>query len=103
MQVVRIDRKGRALDHVVAVKKSDDERVIWVALGRGGPWMVTFDKNDDGSPFDSRTYTIDPGGFTPTERGPVNGEPGVTYKYNVRDPLKDPKDNITDDPDVDIE
>jgi hypothetical protein len=102
MQVVRIDKKGRAVDHVVAAKKGEEEKVIWVALGKGGPWKVTFDKNQDGSPFDSDEYTIDQGDSKATERGPVKGKPGMTYKYNVRDASK-PGMPITDDPDVDIE
>ena len=44
MQVVRIDKKGRALDHVVHLSKRDNDDLIWVALGNGGPWKVTFDK-----------------------------------------------------------
>jgi hypothetical protein len=102
MQVVRIDKKGRALDHVVGVKKSDDEKVIWVALGKGGPWKVTFDKNADGSPFDDDEYTIEKGESEETDEGPVNGAVGKTYKYNVRDASK-PGMPITDDPDVDVE
>jgi len=102
MQVVRIDKKGRALDHVVAVKKSDDENVIWVALGNGGPWQITFDKDANGSPFDDDDYTVPRGGSVPTTGGPLNGMVGRTYKFNVRDASK-PAKPITDDPDVDAE
>jgi hypothetical protein len=102
MQAVRIDKKGRALDHVVAVKKSDDEKVTWVALGKGGPWYVTFDKPNDGtfepgSPFETDKYEVPPGGSVQTARGPVKGS--GTYKYNVRDA----KGDVKDDPDVDVE
>jgi hypothetical protein len=109
MQVVRIDRKGRALDHVVAAKKSDDERVVWVAAGKGGPWMVTFDKTADGtfeegSPFETDKYEVPSGGLAQTAKGPVKGT--GPYKYNVRNAKGGgPIDRmpITDDPDVDIE
>ena len=100
MQVVRIDKKGRALDHVVAVKKSDTENVVWVALGNGGPWKVTFDKNALGSPFNDDDYTVPRGGSVETNNGPDNGNVNQTYQYNVR---KANNNNITDDPDVDVE
>jgi hypothetical protein len=102
MQVVRIDEKGRALDHVVAVKKNDNENVIWVALDKGGPWKVTFDKavTPAGSPFTGASYTVPQGGTVRTEDGPVNGNVKQTFKYNVRN---EKTNGITDDPDVDIE
>jgi hypothetical protein len=100
MQVVRIDKKGRALDHVVAVKKSDDENVVWVALGNGGPWKVTFDKNTAGSPFNDDDYTVPRGGSVETNNGPVNGNVNQTYQYNIRNANNN---NITNDPDVDVE
>ena len=102
MQVVRIDKKGRALDHVTTVKKNDKENVTWVALGQGGPWYVTFDKPPDGtfengSPFETDKYEVPPGGLVQTTDGPVKGT--GTYKYNV----KDARGRVTDDPDVDVE
>jgi hypothetical protein len=99
MQVVRIDRKGRALDHVVALKKAYNENVVWVALGTGGPWKVAFDKGT-ASPFKELTYTVPPGGAIQTQGGPLNGDVSRTYKYSVSDPRTN---TITDDPDVDIE
>jgi hypothetical protein len=101
MQVVRIDPRGRALEHVAVLKKSDGEELSWVALGNGGPWEITFDKGTP-SPFSQESYTVGRGGIETTQGGPINGNVRTTYKYNVRDPTK-PGHPITDDPDVDIE
>jgi hypothetical protein len=98
MQVVRIDRKGRALDHVVAVSKRGREDVMWVAQGNQGPWEITFDKGT-ASPFSQGAYQVPEGGFVRTTDGPVHGTEGNIYKYNV----KNAKGDITDDPDVDID
>jgi hypothetical protein len=105
MQVVRIDKKGRALVLVVVVIKNEDDGVIWVALGNGGPWTVVFDKpgaNPAGSPFTPISFDVKKGDFE--ESGPLKaGIANGTYKYNVKDPNKPPPNNITDDPDVDVE
>ena len=101
MQVVRIDKKGRVIDGVVSVSKRDHgpENLTWIALGNDGPWKITFDKGT-GSPFTEVTYTVDAGGATSTDGGPVNGVVGRTYRYSVRHGLTD---ELTDDPDVDVE
>jgi hypothetical protein len=98
---VRIDRKGRALDHVVRVSKQDQEKVTWVAQGNGGPWKVTFDKDANGSPFSQTVYVIPQGGSVTTGAGP-NPTTNVdeTYRYNVRNATTDV---ITNDPDIDID
>lgn len=59
---------------------------------------VTFDKGTP-SPFSEPAYTIQAGGAEQTKGGPVKGSAGRTYKYNVRNA----RDEITDDPDVDVE
>jgi hypothetical protein len=102
MQVVTIDAKGRALQHVVHVSESAHEELMWVALGNGGPWQVTFDKVGHipaGSPFSQSAYQVPQAAFVKTTGGPNAGTAGKIYKYNVRDATG----NITDDPDVDIE
>jgi hypothetical protein len=109
MQVVRIDTRGRVLDQVVRVSKGNSERVMWVALGNGGPWTITFDKPpassdrapfEPGSPFDQVMYEVERGSFKITAYGPkADAREDKTYKYNVRN--SDGK--ITDDPDIDIE
>ena len=99
MQVVTIDTQGRALQRVAHVSKGANEELMWVATGNGGPWKVTFDKGTP-SPFSQATYTVPRGGPAQTNGGPVNGNVGVTYKYNVRDANTDV---ITDDPDVDVD
>ena len=101
MQVVRIDTKGRALEHVVHVSKSANEDVMWVAQGNGGPWKVTFDKDSNGSPFSESVYLVPQHGFVKTTGGlSSNAVVGQTYRYNVRDATTNV---ITDDPDIDIE
>ena len=110
MQVVRIDDKGRALDHVVKVNKPNHDNVMWVALGNGGPWRITFDKVaagaggngiSEGSPFSRTEYLVDQGNFVITMNGPTAGAVvGNTYKYNVRDANTNV---IKDDPDVDVD
>ena len=72
---------------------------MWIAQGGGGPWKITFDKDINGSPFSETTYTVGPGGSAGSTGGPIAGVVGRTYKYNVRNA----NNNITDDPDVDIE
>ena len=107
MQVVRIDQKGRALDKVVSVSKGGHDNVLWVALGNGGPWKITFDKAtggigfQPGSPFSENEYIVARGWFVSTMNGPVasvviNG----TYSYSVRNVTTNV---LTDDPDVDID
>jgi hypothetical protein len=106
MQVVRIDKKGRALDHVVRVSKDYSENVIWVAHGNGGPWTITFDKTQGaiphttGSPYSQASYTVPQGGFVITSGGlDAKTVVGETYKYNV----KRQDGVITDDPDIDVD
>jgi hypothetical protein len=107
MQVVRIDDKGRALEHVVKVTQTSKENVMWVALGNGGPWKITFDKpagtHKPGSPFDNE-YHVSRGSFVTTQNGADSSKPTGTYKYNVRD-ANNPNNatNIKDDPDVDVD
>jgi hypothetical protein len=99
MQVVRIDKKGRALDHVVRLSKMDNDDLMWVALGNGGPWRITFDKGTE-SPFGAPTYDVPPGGFVTTTNGPKEStRVGETYRYNV----KNASGEITNDPDIDID
>jgi len=100
MQVVQIDTKGRALQHAVHVSKGGNEDMMWVALGNGGPWKITFDKGTP-SPFSSSQYDVPQNGFVRTVDGPVNGIVGDTYKYNVRDGNNPAV--IMNDPDVDID
>jgi hypothetical protein len=109
MRTVLIDVNGKVFDtdRVVKVSKSQNEDVRWVAMGGGGPWMITFDKVTgpnaypvaSGSPFTATTYDVGPGGSGETAQGPVAGLVGWTYKYNV----KDMTGQIKDDPDVDVE
>jgi hypothetical protein len=98
MQAVRIDEKGRVLDAVATISKKQNENLTWVALRDGGPWKITFDKN--GSPFNPGTYTVAPGAWASTTKGPVTGNAGSTYKYTVR---RATTNEVTDDPDVDVE
>ena len=100
MQVVTIDAKGRALQRVVHLSGRAHEELMWVALGNGGPWEVTFDKDSAGSPFSQATYIVPRGGPVHTTGGPAAGTAGNTYKYNVRNANTHA---ITDDPDVDID
>ena len=100
MQSVKIDHRGRANDHAVSVKKSTNENVTWTALGNGGPWKLTFDKDALGSPFNEADYLLPQGGAVSTSGGPMNGAVGNTYRYNVRNGNTNA---ITDDPDIDIE
>jgi hypothetical protein len=108
MQVVIIDTKGRALQHVTKLSKSANDDVMWVAQGNGGPWKVTFDKAANptnpfkpGSPFDADVYEVPQGGFVKTTSGlnPITVV-GETYRYNVRYATTNV---ITNDPDIDIE
>jgi hypothetical protein len=99
MQVVTIDKKGRALQRVVKVSEGLREELMWVALGDGGPWKVTFDKGT-ASPFSENAYTVSPGDVVRTGGGPRTDTKNNTYKYNVRNATTN---EITDDPDVDVE
>jgi hypothetical protein len=77
MEVVRVDPRSRAQEHVVKVKKDEDENLTWCALGNGGPWKVTFDKGTlnpfgpagGAPPF----YTVPKGGCVQTQGGPSTG------------------------------
>ena len=99
MQVVTIDPRGRALQRVAHVSEGLHEELMWVAIGNGGPWKVTFDKGTP-SPFSANSYTVPAGGPVQTDGGPTPGTAGNTYKYNVRNATTNA---ITDDPDIDIE
>ena len=99
MQVVTIDRQGRALQRVVHVSERDREELMWVAAGAGGPWIVSFDKGTP-SPFSAKTYTVPAGGPVQTSGGVAQGTAGNTYKYSVRNATTNA---VTDDPDVDVE
>ena len=108
MQVVIIDTKGRALQHVTKASKSANDDVMWVAQGNGGPWKVTFDKDAKlenpfiaGSPFEASVYLVPQGGFVKTTNGlKPSTVVGETYRYNVRNANTDV---ITNDPDIDID
>ena len=99
-QAVRIQANGTAVERVVKVRKSQHEDLRWIALAGEGPWKITFDKDDNGSPFSMTEYTVGRGGSEGTTGGPVAGAVGETYKYNVRNATNN---QITDDPDVDVE
>jgi hypothetical protein len=100
-QAARIDPTGKvvASDRNVRVRKGQNEDVLWIALGNGGPWRITFDKGTN-SPFSQTEYFLARGEFVQTVGGPVNGAVSGNYKYNVRE---DRSRIITDDPDVDID
>ena len=110
MATVLIDLDGKIVnsDRVKKVRSKENEDVRWVAMGNGGPWKITFDKVTSpsaypiavGSPFTQTEYTVVQGGSGGSTGGPVAGMIGWTYKYNVRNTNNN---NITDDPDVDIE
>lgn len=107
IQVVFIDSKGRAVTHVVHLKKTFDE-VIWIDQSNAGPWWVTFDKPPTappsfapGSPFPGEpVFEVPMNGIA--RSGVASGQvaPG-TYRYNVR--RGGPAGLITNDPDIDIE
>jgi hypothetical protein len=99
-QAVQINPDGTVVEKKVGVRKSLNEDVRWIALHGGGPWKVTFDKDTNGSPFSRTQYTIGPGGSEGSTGGPVGGVVGRTYKYNVRNAVNN---QITDDPDIDVE
>ena len=99
-QAVQIKADGTIVERVVVVRKSQNEDVRWIALAGGGPWKITFDKDDSGSPFSMTEYTVSAGGSDGSTGGPVGGVVGRTYRYNVRDARSN---QITDDPDVDVE
>ncbi|HEY5616927.1 MAG TPA: hypothetical protein VIK60_03240 [Vicinamibacterales bacterium] len=99
-QAVRINPNGTVVETKVTVRKSQHEDVRWIALLGGGPWKITFDKDANGSPFSMTEYTVGPGGSEGSTGGPVGGVVGKTYKYNVRNAVNN---QITDDPDVDVE
>ena len=110
-QAVRINATGQvvAADRQIAVRKSGNEDVLWIATQNGGPWTITFDKGpgggqsnypvEAGSPFSENSYTIERGGSGGSAKGPVRGTERRTYRYNV----KDATGRITDDPDIDVD
>ena len=107
-QAVRISPTGQVIDTPVKVSKRENDDVLWIATGNGGPWTITFDKVSadastyelaDGSPFSEGTYTVAQGGSNGSTGGPVSGLVGRTYRYKV----KDAAGNVTHDPDVDVE
>jgi hypothetical protein len=104
-QAVSINPAGRVIaeDRVARVRKQQNENVMWVALGNGGPWLVTFDKEGHqpaGSPFNQAEYFVPRGEFVQTAGGPTAGVVGGKYKYNVREARSG---IITDDPDIDVD
>jgi hypothetical protein len=104
MKTVLINAAGVVVDpadRVVHVSKNGNEELRWVATGGGGPWRITFDKTNSGSPFTDTSYDVPAGGSKTTSGGPVAGVVGRSYQYNVRNPaaLNPP----TDDPDVDVD
>jgi hypothetical protein len=104
MKTVLIHENGKVMDpadRVVHVSKGAKEELRWVAKGNGGPWKITFDKDNNGSPFSATSYDVLQGATKTTEGGPIAGVVGATYQYNVRDG-NNPA-NITDDPDVDVD
>ena len=106
MKTVLINAAGVVADpsdRVVNVSKGGKEELRWVATAGGGPWRITFDKGASGSPFTETSYDVPPGGSKTTSGGPVAGVVGRTYQYNVRDPGRPANNNITDDPDVDVD
>ena len=107
-QAVRINATGQVMDTPVKVSKRQNDDVLWIATGNGGPWTITFDKASTapstyavapGSPLSQSTYTIAQGASHGSTGGLINGSVGNTYGYNVRDA----NGNVTDDPDVDVE
>jgi hypothetical protein len=108
-QAVRINATGQVEDTPVKVSKRNSDDVLWVATGNGGPWTITFDKGSSsepstfdvasGSPFSEPSYTVAQGASNGSTGGPVAGEVGKTYRYNVRNAAG----TITHDPDVDVE
>lgn len=104
MKTVLIQQNGVVVDRVVNVSKKDKEEVRWVAQGNGGPWRITFDKTNSGSPFTATAYDVPKSGTRTTAGGPVAGVVGASYQYNVRDPNDpNPATNVKDDPDVDVD
>jgi hypothetical protein len=117
IKAIRINPAGQvvALDNPAKVSKNFDQ-VLWIAIGGGGPWTVTFDKAATTIPGDQTNYPIASGSpFAPNGTalnpfnvgagasggvsGPVTGLVGRTYRYNVRNAAG----VVTHDPDVDIE
>ena len=109
---VRINTAGQVVgvDNPAGVSKSLQEELLWIPLGNGGPWTITFDKASgdpstypiaSGSPFSQTVFVVNPG--SPTPSGPVTtGLVGRTYRYNVRQGTS-PTGPIKHDPDVDVE
>jgi hypothetical protein len=63
IRAIRINPAGQvvALDNPAKVSKSSDQ-VLFVAIGGGGPWKVTFDKGAAAPiPGDQTNYQIAPG------------------------------------------
>ena len=101
-QAVQINPDGTIPEQEkkVRVRKNLHEDVRWIATHGGGPWKITFDKDANGSPFSMTEYTVGPEGSAGSTGGPTAGIVGRTYKYNVRNAVTN---QITDDPDVDVE
>jgi hypothetical protein len=115
-KAIRINDAGQivSLDNPAKVSKYQHDDVLWIDTGGQGPWTITFDKDSDdpstypvaaGSPFSEDYYVIEKGASNGSTGGPVRGQVGRTYRYNVRkgknaDPTRLP---ITHDPDVDVE
>ena len=119
-QAIRINRAGQivALDNPAKVSKRNSEDVLWIDTENGGAWTITFDKQSNdpstypvapGSPFSEDYYVIERGASHGSTGGPVRGQVGRTYRYNVRRGKNqaDPSDyatlTVTHDPDVDVE
>ena len=107
---IRISKTGQIIDRAVAVRKSRDENVRWIAQDGGGPWTIEFvDKGSSakskykvakGSPFKEDEYEVPRAGSVATTGGPVKGNPKNTHQYQVRNTTTR---EVTDDPDVDVE
>ena len=108
-QVVHIDSKGRAITHVVHLKRTVDE-VIWIDIEDAGPWWITFDKPQtnppsflSGSPFGGGQFRVPKDGRVKSGAAPGATALG-TYKYNVkREVAGGVPGQITNDPDIEIE
>jgi len=119
-KAIRINAQGHvvALDNPVPVSKKNNDELLWIALGGGGPWTITFDKipnlpppaNADPSnyplaplsPFPGGSFTVPAGGASPST-GAVIGLVGRTYRYQVRQGANAPNGQVMHDPDVDVE
>jgi hypothetical protein len=89
---VRISETGQivVVDAVAKVRKQDD--VEWIAQDNGGPWSIRF---AEARPFSASEYKVEKGKSVKTEGGPINGNVGQAYTYEVHaypqttDPPKD--------------